>query len=184
MDRGSLSSMSVADRGRKSGGSHPAHSQPSRLFPMSSTLKLYARAYPDLPLPRHHSSGPVAMPTAQRTPSHVHSGRLTPQLSGGALRCPARRMCIMKWRTCGAHATTYHRPLQLLVRRLGTTRFGTLFACADGVRLDKPTHMTPLHPWPPSLYMTTKSQRALTASLRSYATRVSSARNGRRRSAH
>src|SRR5262245_35166617 len=44
--------------------------------------------------------------------------RITPQLSGGALRCPARRMCTMKCRTCGAHATTYDRPLQLLVRRL------------------------------------------------------------------
>jgi hypothetical protein len=46
------------------------------------------------------------------------SGHITPQLSGGALRCPARRMCIMKWSTCGAHALPYDRPLQLLVRRL------------------------------------------------------------------
>ena len=43
---------------------------------------------------------------------------LTPQLSGRALPCPARRKRIMKWRTCGAHAMTYHGPLQLLVRRL------------------------------------------------------------------
>ena len=30
----------------------------------------------------------------------------------------APHACIMKWRTCGAPASTYHGPLQLLVRRL------------------------------------------------------------------
>jgi hypothetical protein len=30
----------------------------------------------------------------------------------------ARRVCIMKWRTRGSHATPYDGPLQLLVRRL------------------------------------------------------------------
>jgi hypothetical protein len=43
--------------------------------------------------------------------------RLTPQLSGGAPSCPALSKRIMKWRACCAHATTDHRPLQLLVRR-------------------------------------------------------------------
>jgi hypothetical protein len=42
---------------------------------------------------------------------------LTPQFSGRALRCPARRVCIMKWRTCAALAPTFHGPLQLLVMR-------------------------------------------------------------------
>jgi hypothetical protein len=46
--------------------------------------------------------------------------RITPQFSGGALPCEARRTCIMKWRTCDAPATPYHRPLQLLVRRHST----------------------------------------------------------------
>jgi hypothetical protein len=46
------------------------------------------------------------------------SGHITPQLSGGALRCPARSKRIMKWRACCALATTDHRPLQLLVSRL------------------------------------------------------------------
>ena len=46
------------------------------------------------------------------------SGRLTPQLSGGVPRYPARSERIMKSRACCAHATTDHRPLQLLVRWL------------------------------------------------------------------
>src|SRR5690606_25043430 len=33
---------------------------------------------------------------------------LTPQFSGRELPREARRMCIMKWRTCGAPALTYH----------------------------------------------------------------------------
>src|SRR5262245_14906450 len=40
-----------------------------------------------------------------------------PQFSGRVTTCPARRVCIMKWRTCGAPAPPYDRPLQLLVRR-------------------------------------------------------------------
>jgi hypothetical protein len=43
------------------------------------------------------------------------NGRLTPQLSGGALRCEARRERI-KWRARGAPAIGYDGPLQLLVR--------------------------------------------------------------------
>ena len=45
------------------------------------------------------------------------SGHITPQLSGGVTRRPARRVCIMKWRTCGAHMMPFDGPLQLLVRR-------------------------------------------------------------------
>jgi hypothetical protein len=41
--------------------------------------------------------------------------RLTSQFSGRALRREARRVCIMKRRTCAALAPTYHGPLQLLV---------------------------------------------------------------------
>jgi hypothetical protein len=44
--------------------------------------------------------------------------RITPQFSGGALTSAERRKCIMEWRACGATAMPYHRPLQLLVRRL------------------------------------------------------------------
>jgi hypothetical protein len=44
------------------------------------------------------------------------SWRLTPQLSGRVTTCPARRVCKVKCRTCGAHVTPHHGPLQLLVR--------------------------------------------------------------------
>jgi hypothetical protein len=43
--------------------------------------------------------------------------RITPQFSGRAPSCPARRVCKMKWRTCAAHATPDHGPLQLHVMR-------------------------------------------------------------------
>ena len=43
--------------------------------------------------------------------------RITPQLSVRAMSRPARGVCTMKCRTCGAHATPYDGPLQLLVRR-------------------------------------------------------------------
>src|SRR5262245_8428932 len=43
--------------------------------------------------------------------------RLTPQFSGRAMPCDSRRERIMKWRARAAAATTYHGPLQLLVRR-------------------------------------------------------------------
>src|SRR5687767_3289915 len=45
--------------------------------------------------------------------------RLTPQFSGRALPCEARREPIMKWRARAVAAPTYHGPLQLLVRRHG-----------------------------------------------------------------
>jgi len=43
--------------------------------------------------------------------------RLTPQFSGRALPCEARRERIMKWRARAVAATPYHGPLQLLVMR-------------------------------------------------------------------
>src|SRR5436190_7614912 len=47
----------------------------------------------------------------------VSTSRITPQFSGRTLRCPPRSKRIMKWRACCAHVSTYHGPLQLLVRR-------------------------------------------------------------------
>jgi len=43
--------------------------------------------------------------------------RLTPQFSGRALPCDARRERIMKWRARAVATTPFHGPLQLLVRR-------------------------------------------------------------------
>src|SRR6187431_965231 len=43
--------------------------------------------------------------------------RITPQFSGRALPCEARRERIMKWRARAVAATPYHGPLQLLVMR-------------------------------------------------------------------
>jgi hypothetical protein len=40
--------------------------------------------------------------------------RLTPQFSGRALPCEARRERIMKWRARGVAAMPCHGPLQLL----------------------------------------------------------------------
>src|SRR6185503_3401489 len=45
------------------------------------------------------------------------ASRITPQFSGGALPCEARRERIMKWRARAVAATTCHGPLQLLVMR-------------------------------------------------------------------
>jgi hypothetical protein len=43
--------------------------------------------------------------------------RITPQFSGRATPCDARRERIMQWRARAVAATTCHGPLQLLVRR-------------------------------------------------------------------
>jgi hypothetical protein len=43
--------------------------------------------------------------------------RLTPQFSGRALKCDARRERIMKWRARAVAAPSCHGPLQLLVSR-------------------------------------------------------------------
>jgi hypothetical protein len=64
------------------------------------------------------ASVPLKACATLRTMKLRHGCRLTPQFSGGALPYEARRTCIMKWRMCGAPAPTFHRPLQLLVRRL------------------------------------------------------------------
>ena len=44
--------------------------------------------------------------------------RMTPQFSGRALPCDARRERIMKWRARAVAAPPCNGPLQLLVRRL------------------------------------------------------------------
>ena len=57
--------------------------------------------------------GAIAAGASEADDCHDDEGtfhsRPTPQFSGGALQCEARRTCIMKWRTCGAPATPYHR---------------------------------------------------------------------------
>ena len=65
----------------------------------------------------------AAQPTDSRSyetrlKNDVRGLRITPQFSGRALPCEARRERIMKWSARGVAAMRCDGPLQLLVRRL------------------------------------------------------------------
>jgi len=62
-----------------------------------------------------HASAAEQSAITEQSHAMRFMSRLTPQFSGRALPCEARRTCIMKWRTCSAPAPTCHGPLQLLV---------------------------------------------------------------------
>jgi hypothetical protein len=67
-----------------------------------------------LPLSTHRSQNRDARDNRQKEVMR-HGERITPQFSGRALPCEARRERIMKWRARAVAATTWHGPLQLII---------------------------------------------------------------------
>ncbi len=66
---------------------------------------------------------------------HFVERRLTPQFSGRALLCEARRERIIKWRARAVAATPCHGPLQLLViRQAAQSNFRRFFSAAHSRR--------------------------------------------------
>src|SRR5262245_6819058 len=63
--------------------------------------------------------------------------RLTPQFSGRAIKFPARRERIVKWRARAVAATPCHGPLQLLVRRHAMVR-GLVVVARDPIWAESP----------------------------------------------